>query len=77
MDGFENVRQMMMGDELVLDDLGMPAFFEMVGGGVMEIGVEQGGVAVHVQPIWTARPAPDSEQASALKEAARSAVARL
>ncbi len=76
-DGLESVRQMMMGDELVLDDRGMPAFFEMVGGGVMGIGVEQPGVAVHVQPIWTVRPAPDSEQASTLKEAALSAVARL
>lgn len=76
-DGFESVRQMMMGDELTLEDLGMPAFFEMVGAGVIGIGVEQSGIAVHVQPIWTANPAPDSEQASTLKEVARSAAARL
>ena len=75
--GFEAVRSMMIGDEMPLDDMGMPAFFEMVEGGVMSIAVEKSGTAIHVTPIWTDRPEPGSERANTLKEVAASVAGRL
>lgn len=75
--GLDSAKEMMMGEALPLDDMGMPAFFEMIGDGVGGIGVEKSGVAIHVSPVWADWPAPGSDRAEALKEVARSIAGRL
>ena len=68
---------MMLGEEQAIEGLEMPGFFEMIMGGVGSVAVENDGVAVYVSPVWTSRPAVDSEKTSVLVEVAKMAASRL
>lgn len=69
--------EMMIGEPAEVEGLEMPGFYEIVMGGVSGMVVQKGDYTIYVAPMWTDRPAIESDRTAKLFEVTMAAASRL